>query len=105
MPVDLSMDPHSVPPELKKEGPDWFAIFTQAGGEGRDGQKKRALDVQLVHTLMHERWVAICLGDSNITLKCVRRIVLCAVCASLRTASTWRLAATERHKSTTRRLG
>lgn len=62
MPVDLSMDPHSVPPELKKEGPDWFAIFTQAGGEGRDGQKKRALDVQLVHTLMHERCVAICLG-------------------------------------------
>ncbi len=58
MPVDLSMDPHSVPPELKKEGPDWFAIFTQAGGEGRDGQKKRALDVQLVHTLMHERCVA-----------------------------------------------
>ncbi|KAH9848341.1 WD40-repeat-containing domain protein [Lenzites betulinus] len=54
MPVDLSMDPHGVPPDLKKEGPDWFAIFTPAGGEGRDGQKKRALDVQLVHTLMHE---------------------------------------------------
>ncbi|KAI0822891.1 WD40-repeat-containing domain protein [Trametes gibbosa] len=54
MPVDLSMDPHGVPPELKKEGPDWFAIFTPAGGEVRDGQKKRALDVQLVHTLMHE---------------------------------------------------
>ncbi|KAI0947568.1 hypothetical protein AcW1_009291 [Taiwanofungus camphoratus] len=50
-PVDLSMDPHAVPPELKKEGPDWFAVFNPHAG--KDG-KKRALDVGLVHTLMHE---------------------------------------------------
>lgn len=48
--VDFS-DIHSVPPEYKKEGSDWFAVFNPQGG------KKKALDVQLVHTLMHERCV------------------------------------------------
>ncbi|KAH9917690.1 WD40 repeat-like protein [Epithele typhae] len=56
MAVDLSMDPQSVPPELKNEGADWFAIFNPAPVAPGDppGQKKRALDVKLVHTLMHE---------------------------------------------------
>ncbi|KAG1776746.1 WD40-repeat-containing domain protein [Suillus placidus] len=40
------LDPHNVPPELKKEGSDWFAVF--------NGKVKRVLDVSLVHTLMHE---------------------------------------------------
>ncbi|KAH9042667.1 WD40-repeat-containing domain protein [Lactarius pseudohatsudake] len=40
------LDPLSVPPELKKEGSDWFAIFNP--------KIKRALDVNLVHTLHHE---------------------------------------------------
>ncbi|KAF5375675.1 hypothetical protein D9615_009336 [Tricholomella constricta] len=40
------LDIHSVPPELKKEGSDWFAIFNPT--------TKRVLDVSLVHTLMHE---------------------------------------------------
>ncbi|KAG2073122.1 WD40 repeat-like protein [Suillus decipiens] len=44
LPDDL--DPHNVPPELKKEGSDWFAVF--------NGKVKRVLDVSLVHTLMHE---------------------------------------------------
>jgi glucose repression regulatory protein TUP1 len=39
-----------VPPELKKEGSDWFAIFNP--------KVKRVLDVSLVHTLMHERYVS-----------------------------------------------
>jgi general transcriptional corepressor TUP1 len=43
------LDPHNVPPELKKEGSDWFAIFNP--------KVKRVLDVSLVHTLMHERFV------------------------------------------------
>jgi general transcriptional corepressor TUP1 len=42
------LDPLSVPPELKKEGSDWFAIFNP--------KIKRALDVNLVHTLNHERY-------------------------------------------------
>ncbi|KAF9817023.1 hypothetical protein IEO21_03697 [Rhodonia placenta] len=57
MVVDLSVDPHSVPPEFKKEGPDWFAIFNQNAAAGKDAGpsgKKRSLDVGLVHTLMHE---------------------------------------------------
>ena len=41
------LDIHSVPPELKKEGSDWFAIFNP--------KVKRVLDVSLLHTLMHER--------------------------------------------------
>lgn len=48
--IDFS-DIHSVPPEYKKEGTDWFAVFNPQAG--RDG-KKRALDVALVHTLIHE---------------------------------------------------
>ena len=41
------LDPQLVPPELKKEGSDWFAVFNP--------KVKRVLDVALVHTLMHER--------------------------------------------------
>jgi glucose repression regulatory protein TUP1 len=43
------LDIHNYPPELKKEGSDWFAIFNP--------KVKRVLDVSLVHTLMHERLV------------------------------------------------
>ena len=42
----------AVPADLKKEGADWFAIFNP--NVSKDG-KKRALDVTLQHTLMHER--------------------------------------------------
>jgi len=45
------LDIHSVAPELKKEGSDWFAIFNP--------KVKRVLDVSLVHTLMHERCVSL----------------------------------------------
>ncbi|KAM5532684.1 hypothetical protein V8D89_013653 [Ganoderma adspersum] len=52
------MDPMNVPPELKIEGPDWFAIFNPApfGPEGPGGQspRQRNLDVHLMHTLLHE---------------------------------------------------
>ena len=40
------MDPEEVPKDLKKEGSDWWAIFNP--------KVKRVLDVNLVHTLMHE---------------------------------------------------
>ncbi|KAF9528679.1 WD40-repeat-containing domain protein [Crepidotus variabilis] len=40
------IDIHSVSPEHKKEGSDWFALF--------NSKVKRVLDVNLVHTLMHE---------------------------------------------------
>lgn len=33
--LDLGMDPHSVPAELKKEGSDWFAVFNPNIGECR----------------------------------------------------------------------
>ena len=52
-PEDL--DIHNVPPEYKKEGSDWFALFNPG--------TKRVLDVSLVHTLMHERSVLV-LGPS-----------------------------------------
>ncbi|KAH9024307.1 hypothetical protein EDB85DRAFT_276626 [Lactarius pseudohatsudake] len=41
------LDPLSVPPELKKEGRDWFAVFNP--------KIKRALDINLVYTLHHKR--------------------------------------------------
>jgi general transcriptional corepressor TUP1 len=45
------VDVLNVPPELKKEGSDWFAVFNP--------KVKRVLDVSLVHTLIHERCVAL----------------------------------------------
>ncbi|KAG6840512.1 hypothetical protein C0991_006272 [Blastosporella zonata] len=50
------LDIHNVPPEFKKEGSDWFAIFNSGA--------KRVLDVNLVHTLMHES-VVCCVRFSN----------------------------------------
>jgi general transcriptional corepressor TUP1 len=38
-----------IPAEFKKEGNDWSVIFNP--------KVKRVLDVTLVHTLMHERFV------------------------------------------------
>jgi general transcriptional corepressor TUP1 len=43
------LDPHTVSPEFKKEGSDWFAVFNP--------KCKKGLDVNLTHTLMHERCV------------------------------------------------
>jgi len=40
------LDPDTVPRELKKEGPDWFALWSP--------KVKKQLDVNLVHTLAHE---------------------------------------------------
>ncbi|EST04978.1 WD40 repeat [Kalmanozyma brasiliensis GHG001] len=40
------MDPDEIPKDLKKEGADWLAIFNP--------KIKRTLDVNLVHTFLHE---------------------------------------------------
>ncbi|KAK7680213.1 hypothetical protein QCA50_016722 [Cerrena zonata] len=59
-PVDLSgIDVRDCPDELKREGSDWFAVFTPAAGETTKNDSgavvpKRNLDVTLVHTLIHE---------------------------------------------------
>jgi hypothetical protein len=44
------LDPDNVSRELKKEGSDWFAVWSS--------QSKKMLDVGLVHTLNHETYVA-----------------------------------------------
>lgn len=43
------MDPVNVPPDMKKGGDDWFAVFYP--------KVKRVLDVSLVHTPMHDKCV------------------------------------------------
>jgi hypothetical protein len=48
-PFPDDLDLHSVPPEFRKEASDWFAVFNP--------KIKKTLDVTLVHTLMHERYV------------------------------------------------
>ena len=65
------LDPLSVPPELKKEGSDWFAIFNP--------KIKRALDVNLVHTLHHERYEEpiIPLSVADVGIAWQQRGVLC----------------------------
>jgi glucose repression regulatory protein TUP1 len=40
------IDTHTIPPEYKHERSDWFALF--------NNKVKRVLDVNLVHTLLHE---------------------------------------------------
>jgi len=40
------LDQSMLPPEFRKEGSDWSAIFNP--------KAKRVLDVSLVHTLAHE---------------------------------------------------
>ncbi|KAL5523391.1 TUP1 [Sanghuangporus sanghuang] len=40
------INPETLPPDLKKEGPDWFAVFNP--------KVKRVLDVNLTNTLNHE---------------------------------------------------
>ena len=45
----IDFDIHSVPPEHKTEGTDWFAIFNP--------RATRQLEISLVHTLMHERYL------------------------------------------------
>jgi len=44
---DFDID--SVPPKHKKEGTDWYAIFNP--------RATRQLEISLVHTLMHERYL------------------------------------------------
>lgn len=90
-------DVYDLPPEYKKEGQDWFAMYNP--------KVKRTLEVDLMHTLMHERFV---LSSSPCRVACLGElmdcsIVLSVVCDSAQMASTWRLGAIGRRKSTTRR--
>ncbi|KAK1926929.1 putative general transcriptional repressor [Papiliotrema laurentii] len=55
-PLLSDLDPENVSRELKKEGSDWFAVWSS--------QSKKQLDVQLVHTLSHET-VVCCVKFSN----------------------------------------
>ncbi|KAF8124852.1 WD40-repeat-containing domain protein, partial [Mycena galopus ATCC 62051] len=41
-----SQDPAALPPQFKKEGPDWFVIYNPT--------TPRTLDVSLVHTFLHD---------------------------------------------------
>ena len=45
--LDDFTNPDNVPAEFKKEGSDWFAVFNP--------KAKPMLDVDLLHTFMHER--------------------------------------------------
>ena len=42
-PEELTL--HSVPPEYRKEGPDWYAVFNP--------KVKKVLDVNLMHNFVH----------------------------------------------------
>ena len=55
MPADLSINSHSVPQAVENQEPNWSVVFNGAPETG-----KRALDVRLVHTLKHKRYVDMC---------------------------------------------
>ena len=88
------INPETLPPDLKKEGPDWFAIFNP--------KVKRVLDVNLTNTLNHERHVPLPTKSTSIL---TTRSVSFVAFASQRTASILRPGATEPLRSTIRRLG
>ena len=48
----MSAFPDDLDINNKRESTDWFAIFNP--------KVKKVLDVQLVHSLMHERCVCVC---------------------------------------------
>ena len=75
---------HNILPEFKKEGNDWFAIFNP--------KVKRVLDVTLVHTLMHERFVyASFISRRQLTVFFLKKnpIVSCAALGSRRMGNIW----------------
>ena len=85
---------HNIPTEFTKKGNDWIAIFNP--------KVKRVLDVTLVHTLMHDRFVYTCyLVNGRLTVPFL--IVSCAVSGSRRMGNIWLLVVTARHKYMTRR--
>jgi hypothetical protein len=88
------VDIHNIPSEFKKEGSDWFAIFNP--------KVKRVLDVNLVHTLMHERCVyARCFLNERLTVP----IVLCAASGSRQMGNIWlRVAIVQRRYTIRRRV-
>lgn len=49
VPVGEEFNYNNVPPEYRKDGPDWFAAFNP--------KIKKSLDIQLVHSFQHSRWV------------------------------------------------
>jgi hypothetical protein len=59
MPFPRTLDVGSVPAELKKEGSDWFALFNPRQAVNAKREREKVLDVELVHTLTHERFVLI----------------------------------------------
>jgi hypothetical protein len=59
MPFPRTLDVGSVPAELKKEGSDWFALFNPRQAMNAKREREKVLDVELVHTLTHERFVFI----------------------------------------------
>jgi hypothetical protein len=81
------LDLRNVPPDMKKEGSDWFVEFNP--------KVKKALDVRLVHALNHKKCKSrLChssvnCGHSYRSFSCTA--VLCAVCDSLPTGSSWPL--------------
>ena len=89
------IDIHNVPSEFKKEGKDWFAIFNP--------KVKRALDVNLVHTLMHERSVYACWLLEWKTEYSFVPIVSCAASNSRQMENIWLQAVTTQRRYMTRR--
>ena len=69
LPFPGSIDPYDAPSEWRKDGSDWLVLFNPdaaAGGgnvgNGRVGVRReresgKNLDVSLMHSLQHERWV------------------------------------------------
>jgi glucose repression regulatory protein TUP1 len=49
--VLLDLDPDTLPSNMKKEGVDWMTMFNP--------KVKKVLDVGLVHTLVHDRYISL----------------------------------------------
>ena len=62
---------------------NWVWDVDQPGSPGKDGKEvvpgagKRSLDVELVHTLMHERCVASISDTFTVLIRFIRSVVCC----------------------------
>ena len=64
------LDPDTIPREFKKEGAEWFALWNP--------RNKKTLDVNLVHTLVHERCVGAC---PTLFVLVERQLLICHIVA------------------------
>ena len=59
MPNDMDMEPPGAPAEPSDEGLHWIAASTPEVAMSDEATRNRSIEVELIHTLVHERCVVL----------------------------------------------